>query len=144
MVDYNFLSYLLVGAIAVLLLALISHYINLLVYRKKQIFMKRFEVYLPILGHIVNLFLDREIQQFPDPIKVSEINKILAKTYLVGSKDLIKLIEEFQEKIHEFHSQLDAENQSANKAESLHRHLTELANKIHIQMRKDLYIDNRF
>lgn len=109
---------------------------------KKMLFDARVKAYSGITGRVFNLFLEPDITVFKeDALIFAKLNQLLSESMLMASHDLVELLGDFKIKVFEFHKALSMKDDL--KGEELHKQLLELAGKIHVQMRKDLHVDDK-
>ena len=60
----------------------------------------------------------------------------------MASHDLSELLGEYKVKVFEFHCALSNKKEDE-KLDKIHKEIVQLAGKTHIQMRKDLHVDNK-
>lgn len=100
-------------------------------------FKGRLEAYSSIIGLIFNLFCDGEFIALPNHVKVTMLNRLFGKTFLLGSEKLRDLLGEYKSKIIQFHDELGVKETS----QELHKELVKMGIDIFEEMRKDLQID---
>jgi len=117
-------------------------YLDQRVSDKKMLFDARIKAYSGITGRVFNLFLEPDIVSLKESSLVkAKLNQLFSEAQLMASHDLSGILGEYKVRVHEFYDALDKKDNI--KIDSLHKHLVELAGKIHVQMRKDLHVDNR-
>jgi len=132
-----------VGAIGLgsILGVIFKSYFDHKITNRKMLFEARIKAYTGLTARVFNLFQEIDIQSLPDPIKWTEINKILSEAQLLSTHELAQLIGEYKVEVFDFHLALG--NKDDKKSEKLHKEVTVLAGKIHDRMRKDMHIDKK-
>ncbi len=109
---------------------------------KRMLFDARVKAYSGITGRIFNHFLEPDIVSLKEDALIwAKLNQLLSEAMLMASHNLSELLGEYKVVVHQFHKALDERNEEDSRR--LHKKLLELAGKIHVQMRRDLYVDNQ-
>lgn len=109
---------------------------------KKMMFEARIKAYSGITGRIFNLFLEPDITILKEDALIwARLNQLLSEAMLMASHDLSELLGEYKDTVFNFHKVLLSKNEA--EKEKIHRHLVELTGKIHVQMRRDLHVDDK-
>lgn len=109
---------------------------------KRMLFDARIKAYSGITGRIFNFFLEPDITILKeDALIFAKLNQLFSETMLMASHDLSEKLGEYKPKVYEFHIALRQRDNKRQK--KLHRELVKLAGEIHVQMRKDLHVDNK-
>lgn len=99
----------------------------------------RYQLYTSLIGELYNLFLTNPYSQNNSPLLEPYINDRLAKVYIVGSEELVSLLQEYRKKVLLFHKALEQDNDKQIK--KIHSEFGNLLYNIRIVMRKDLNVD---
>lgn len=99
----------------------------------------RYNIYLPLIGELYNLFLTNPYAQNNSPLLETYINDKLAKAYIVGSEDLVSKLQVYRRDVLKFHQALsDGDEEESRK---LHLGFRETLRAICLAMREDLQVD---
>jgi hypothetical protein len=110
---------------------------------KKMLFEARIKAYSGITGRVFNLFLEPDITVLKENALIwAKLNQLLSGAMLMSSHNLSELLGEYKVKVFEFHCAL-TDKRDDESLKKINKDLIQLAGKIHIQMRKDLYVDNK-
>jgi hypothetical protein len=138
------LTYLGVLGIGGVLGIIIKFYFDSKVSHNKLLFEARSKAYFGLMGRMLNLFCEVDLNTLPEPIRVSKINHLLSEVFLLGSKKLVELAGEYQILLFKYHEELHEVTKNKKKDETklaeLHAALIKLSIPINEQMRKDLNI----
>lgn len=119
-----------------------TSYFNQRTSDKKMLFEARIRAYSGITGRIFNLFLEPDVTVLKEDALVwAKLNQLLSEALLMASHDLSELLGEYKVTVMKFHVALGKKDE--NESVRLHKVLVELTGKIHVQMRKDLHVDDR-
>ena len=133
----------LVGALGVgsLIGILVKSFMDRKLSDKKMLFEARIKAYSGITGRVFNLFLEPDITALrEDALIFAKLNQLFSEAMLMDSHTLSEKLGEYKTKVFEFHIALGKKDDEQQK--KLHKELIKLAGEIHIQMRKDLHVDN--
>lgn len=107
-------------------------------YLQNPRFEARLEAYSSISGMITNLFCDPEYIHLPRHIKFVLLNRLFARTTLLSSDKLRGLLNNYKDKVIDFHEQL---NKNEIKMKQLWNDLVLLVAEIIEEMRANLNVD---
>lgn len=142
-IDFNQIIYFL-GTLGVgsLIGILIKSFLDRKISDKRMLFEARIKAYSGITGRLFNLFLEPDITILKEDALIwAKLNQILSESLLMSSHELSSLLGEYKVKVFEFHKALS--NKDDQKSDKLHKELVKLVGKIHIQMRRDVHVDDK-
>lgn len=138
------LSYLAVLGIGGILGVILKFYFDAKVTQNKLLFEARSKAYFGLMGRMLNLFNELDLNKLPEPIRVAKINHLLSEVYLLGSKKLVELIGKYKLLLFKYHNELEEvvikKRKDETRLKDLHSKLAKMVEPIHEQMRKDLNI----
>lgn len=124
---------------------LIKYLLDLNGKKREMLFNARRVAYANLMGKLLNHF--HELAKVPQKAeKLAAVHEIFSEAYLLGSERLIKEIEKYKNIIVELHQRAvdnflaKQDTKKDNIAKKLHEDCSELAQKIHHSLRKDLFI----
>lgn len=131
------------GVGSVLGLIVITSYFDSKISKRRMIFEARTKAYAGITGRLFNLFLEPDIVGLKEEALIwAKLNALLSDVFLLGSNELVDLVQEYKTKVFEFHKSLRGQSNTP-ETEMLHKELVALSGLIFNQMRRDLSIFNK-
>lgn len=110
---------------------------------KKMLFEARIKAYSGITGRVFNLFLEPDITVLKEDALIwAKLNQLLSEAMLMSGHILCELLGEYKVKVFEFHCAM-SQKKSDEEIKKNHSDLVLLAGKIHVQMRKELHVDDK-
>lgn len=100
----------------------------------------RYSTYGSLIGELYNLFLTNPYAQGNNPLLETYINERLARTYIIGSNELVEKLEKYRIKVIQFHKALSDNDEE--RILSVHKEFAVLLPEIVKAMRNDLQVDN--
>jgi hypothetical protein len=131
------------GTGSVLGLIVITSYFDSKISKRRMIFEARTKAYAGITGRLFNLFLEPDIVGLKEEALIwAKLNALLADVFLLGSNELVDLVQGYKTKVFEFHKMLKGQSNTP-ETEMLQKELVALSGLIFNQMRRDLSVFNK-
>lgn len=142
MFDFDLIQIFSTFGLGTLIGILIKSYLDRNLSEKKMLFEARIRAYSGITGRVFNLFLEPDITVLKEDVLIfAKLNQLLSESMLMASHELAQFLGDYKTTVYNFHVSLASKDEK--QQEILHKQLVDLAGKIHLEMRKELFIDDK-